>query len=172
MEFGGAAEGGPTLDPDVEAVRAHEGQLATCAADGESHVAGGGTALRRQRLEELIQAHQHPQQQYPHDQVMHMQMKEQEQEEPKVVPVDEQADVPDRGRRLQKHGGSAAIPGSMTTTSAPTIMRVKAKARVEGFEMPDESDGYGCVFLFYFYFLRLFVWMVHVLMSWLGAQGS
>jgi len=81
-----------------------------------------------------------------------MKMKEQEQEERKVVPVDEQADIPDRGRRLQKYGGSAAIPGSMTTTSAPTITRVKAKARVEGFEMPDESDGYGCVFLFYFLF--------------------
>jgi len=101
-----------------------------------------------------------------------MQMKEQEQEEHKVVPVDEQVDIPDRGRRLQKYGGSAAIPGSMITTSAPTITRVKAKARVEGFEMPDESDGYGCVFLFYFYFLRLFVWKVHVLMSWFGAQGS
>jgi len=34
MELGGAPEGGPTLDPDVEAVRARQGQLATCAADG------------------------------------------------------------------------------------------------------------------------------------------
>jgi len=47
-----------------------------------------GMALRR-RLEEQMQAHQHPQQQYLHDQVMHMQMKEQEQEEHKVVPVDQ-----------------------------------------------------------------------------------
>jgi len=114
-----------------------------------------GMALRRQRLEEQMQAHQHPQQQYLHDQMMKMKMKEQEQDERKVVPVDEQADIPDRGRRLQKYGGSAAIPGSMTTTSAPTITRVKAKAHIEGFE---ERDGYGCVFLFYFYFLRLFVW--------------
>jgi len=133
-----------------------------------------GMALRRKQLEEQMQAqqHSHAHQQYPHEQMVHMQMKEEEQEEHKVVPVDEQADVPDRGRRLQKYGGSAAIPGSMTTTSAPTITRAKAKTRVEGFEMPDESDGYGCVFLFYFYFLRLFVWMVHVLMSWFGAQGS
>jgi len=127
-------------------------------------------ALRRQRLEEQMQARQHPRQQYPHDQMMQMKM-EQEQEERKVVPVDEQADIPDRGRRLQKYGGSAAVPGSMTTTSAPTITRVKANARVEGFEMPDESDGYGCVFLFYFYFLRLFVWKVHVLMSWFWCTG-
>jgi len=42
MEPGGAAERGPTLDPDVEAVRAHQGKLATCTADGESHVADGG----------------------------------------------------------------------------------------------------------------------------------
>ena len=59
-----------------------------------------GMALRRQRLEEQMQAHQHPQQQYPHDQVMQMKMKEEqeEQEERKVVPVDEQA-IEDAGCR-------------------------------------------------------------------------
>jgi hypothetical protein len=76
-------------------------------------------------------------------------MKE-EDEQHKVVQVDGQVDVPDRGRRLQKCGGSAASPGPMTTTSAPTITRVKARMSVEGFEMPDDGDGYGCVFLFYF----------------------
>jgi len=85
-----------------------------------------GMALGRQRLEEQMQAHQHPQQQYPRGQTIHMEMKEQEQEEHKLVPVDEQVDAPDRGCRLQKYGGSAAIPGSMITSSAPTIMRVKA----------------------------------------------
>jgi len=114
-----------------------------------------------------MQTQQHSQQQYPHDQMMQMQVVEEE-EEPKVVPVDQQADVPERGRRLQKYRGAAAIPGPIATTSAPTIMRAKAKTRVEGFEIPDDSDGYGCVFL---YFLRLFVWMAHVLMSWFGAQG-
>ena len=96
---------------------------------------------------------------------------EKEEEEPKVVPVDQQVDVLERGRRLQKYGGSAAIPGPIATTSVSTVLRAKAKMRVGGFEIPDDSGGYGCVFLFYFYFLRLFVWMAHVLMSWFGAQG-
>jgi hypothetical protein len=39
---GGAAEGGPARGPDVDVVCAHQGQFSTCAADGESHVAGGG----------------------------------------------------------------------------------------------------------------------------------
>jgi hypothetical protein len=39
-----------------------------------------------------------------------MQMKGEE-EEHKVVPVEEQGYAPDRGRGLQKCGGSAAIPG-------------------------------------------------------------
>jgi hypothetical protein len=107
-----------------------------------------GMALRRKiQLEEQMQAQHHSQHQYPHEQMM--QMKEEE-EEHHVVPGDEQGDVPDRGRRLQKCGGSASIPGPMTTTPAPTITRVKAKMRVEGFEMPDDGDGYACVFLFYF----------------------
>ncbi len=103
-----------------------------------------GMALRRKiQLEEQMQAQHHPLQQYPHNQMM--QMKE-EDEEHQVVPVEE---VPERGRRAQKFGLSVAIPGptaSMTTTLAPTITRVKAKLRVEGFEMPDNADGDGCVF--------------------------
>jgi len=73
---------------------------------------------------------------------MQMQMEEEE-EEPKLVPIDQQVDVPERGRRPQKYRGAAAIPGPIATTSAPTIMRAKAKTRVEGFEIPDDSDGYG-----------------------------
>jgi len=46
-------------------------------------------ALRRQRLEEQVQAHQHPQQQYPHDQMMQMKMKEEQQQEREVVPVED-----------------------------------------------------------------------------------
>ena len=43
----------------------------------------------------------------------------------------------------------------MTSTSAP---RVKAKMRVEGFEMPGDGDGDGCVFLFsIFYFIFYFI---------------
>jgi hypothetical protein len=113
-----------------------------------------------------MQAQPDPQQQYPHEHEQVMQMKEEE--EHKVVPVDEQVDVPDRGRRPQKCGGSAATPGPMATTSAPAITGIKTKLRVEGFEMP--GDGDGCVFLFNF--LHLFEWMVHILMPWFGAQGS
>ena len=86
-----------------------------------------------------------------------MQMK-QEDEEHKVLPADEQRDVPMRGRRLQKSSGPGAIPdptASMTSTSAPTITRVKARMRVEGFEMPDDADADGCV-LFLLLFLFLF----------------
>ena len=109
-----------------------------------------GMALRRKiQLEEQMQAQHRPHQQYPHDQ---MQMKE-EDEEHHTVPVDGLADVPERGRRAQKFGLSVAIPGptaNMTTTSAPTITRVKAKLRVEGFEMPDTDNGDddGCVVYF------------------------
>ena len=110
-----------------------------------------GMALRRKiQLEEQMQAQHRPQQQYPHEQMM--QMKE-EDEEHHIVPVDELSDVPERGRRTQKFGLSVAIPGStanMTTTSAPTITRVKAKLRVEGFEMPDNGDDDGYVVYFNF----------------------
>jgi len=41
MAPGGAAGGGPARDPGVEAVCAYQGQLATCAADGESHMVSG-----------------------------------------------------------------------------------------------------------------------------------
>ena len=110
-----------------------------------------GMALRRKiQLEEQMQAQHHPQHQYPHDRMM--QMKE-EDEEHHTVPVDEVADIPERGRRAQKFGLSVAIPdptASMTATSAPTITRVKAKLRVEGFEMPDHGDDDGCVVYFNF----------------------
>jgi len=41
MAPGGAAEGGRARDPGVEAVCAYQGQLATCATDGESHMVSG-----------------------------------------------------------------------------------------------------------------------------------
>ena len=66
----------------------------------------------------------------------------------KLCQLTNQGDVPERGCRLQKFSGLAAIlnpTASMTSTSAP---RVKAKMRVEGFEMPGDGDGDGCVFLF------------------------
>jgi len=167
MESRGAAEGGPTLDPDVEAVRAHEGQLATCAADGESHVADGGHGSETTTTRRADAGAPTPTTTVP------------------TRPGDADEDeggaggtggtqsrasrrTGDRGCRLQKYAGSAAIPGSMTTMSAPTITRVKVKARVGGFEMPDESDGFGCVFLFILFPSR----KVHVLISWFGAQGS
>ena len=109
-----------------------------------------GMALRRKiQLEEQMQGQPHPQRQYLHDQLMQM---KQEDEEHKVVPVDEQGDVPVRGRRLQKFSGSVSIPdptAGMTSTSASTITRVKARMRVEGFEMPEDADADGCVFLFF-----------------------
>jgi hypothetical protein len=88
-----------------------------------------------------------------------MQMKE---VELKVLPVDEQADVPDRGRRQQKCGRSAAVPGPMSTTPAPTITGVKARMRVLGEGMVRIS--------ILFYFLHLFEWAVYILISWFGAQ--
>ena len=103
-----------------------------------------GMALRRKiQLEEQMQAQHHPLQQYPHGQLM--QMKEEE-DDHHVVPIDE---VPERGRRAQKFGLSVAIPGP---TAAPTITRVRAKLRVEGFEMPDNGDADGCVILILFIF--------------------
>ena len=97
-----------------------------------------GMALRRKiQLEEQMQAQHRPLQRYPHSQMI--QMKE-EDDEHQVAPVNE---VPERGRRAQKFGLSVAIPGP---TAAPTITRVKAKLRVEGFEMPDNGDGDGYVF--------------------------
>ena len=84
-----------------------------------------------------------------------IQMKEDD-EEHQVVPIDEN---PERGRKAQKFGLSVAIPGPM---AAPTITRVKAKLRVEGFEMPDNGDDDGCVFLILTLFLlfRLDGWHI------------
>jgi hypothetical protein len=126
-----------------------------------------GMALRRKQLEEQQKQMQearhhhhhhrrhHPQQYPAHDQLMHMK-EEEEEEEHKIVPAGALVDVPERGRRAQKFGGPAAILGpmtSLTTTSAPTITRSKAKMRVEGFDMPEDGDGDGdgCVFLFLFF---------------------
>jgi len=47
-------------------------------------------------------------------------------------------------------GESVTIPGPITTTSARTIARVKARVRIESPGMPDDSDGNECVFIFYF----------------------
>lgn len=44
-------EEGPSCDPTVEAVCAHQGQLAAWAADGESHMADGALG-RKIQLEE------------------------------------------------------------------------------------------------------------------------
>ena len=112
-----------------------------------------GMALKR-KLEAQKQQHYHQQhhpEQYPHEQVI--QMKEEE-EEHKIVLVDQLADVPERGRRTQKFGGSTT---SMTTISAPTVTKVKARMRVEGFETPvdGDGDGDGCVLLL-INFLHLF----------------
>ena len=89
------------------------------------------------------------------------------------MPVDGLVDVPERGRSTQKFGLLGAIFGptvGMTTTSAPTITRVKVRLRVEGFEIPDNDDGEGCV-LFLFEFSQsvcmdgphtdVMVWLVH-----------
>jgi hypothetical protein len=46
IEPGGAVEGGPARDPDVEAVCTHPGRFSTCAVDGESHVACGGHVIK------------------------------------------------------------------------------------------------------------------------------
>ena len=125
-----------------------------------------GMALRRKIQLEAAQMQarhhqhqhqQHQQQQHPHNEMqaqmqMRMQMKE-EHEEHKFGPVDKLMDVPrerGRGRRTQKFGGAPAIPG-LTTSMGTTS---KAKMRVEGFEMPDEADSDGCVFLFLFLFLH------------------
>ena len=119
-----------------------------------------GMALRRKiQLDSQMQGQPHPQRQYLRDQIMQM---KQEDEEHKVLPADEQRDVPMRGRRLQKSSGPGAIPdptASMTSTSAPTITRVKARMRVEGFEMPDDADADGCVFILFYYFN--FRWSVY-----------
>ena len=85
-------------------------------------------------------------QQYPHGQMI--QMKEDD-EEHQVVPIDEN---PERGHKVQKFGLSVAIPGP---TAVLTIMRVKAKLRVEGFEMPDNGDDDGCIFLILTLFLLI-----------------
>ena len=87
----GTRRRGPACDPNLEAIYAHQGQLATCAVDGESHMAGGGRGTGKIQLEEQIQGQHHPRQQYPLGQMMQMKG---EDEEHKVVPVDELGGCP------------------------------------------------------------------------------
>ena len=112
-----------------------------------------GMALRRKiQLEAQMHAqHYHQQHQqhqqaqhYPHEQLqlqLPMRVKE-EDEEHTVGPIGDGMDgPPERGRRTQKFGSGPAA--TMATPSVPTITR--AKMRVEGFELPEDTEGDGCV---------------------------
>ena len=96
-----------------------------------------------QKIQLEMQAQHHPLQQYPHGQMMQMK----EDKEHQIIPV---AKAPKCGHRVQKFGLSVAIPGP---TAVPMITRVKAKLCVEGFEMPDNGNDKGCVFLILTLFL-------------------
>ena len=140
---------------------------------------------QHQQHQHQHQQHQHQQHQqalqYPYEQMqMPIKMKE-EDEEHKVEPVDDGMDVPserERGRRTQKFGGgpmAMANAATMARTSAPTITRGKAKMRVEGFELSEDTEGDGCVF-FDFYLFSSFYFrsplvrsMISGLMVWLGT---
>jgi len=70
-------------------------------------------------------------------------MKE-EHKEHKVVQVDEQVDVPERADVWW----AGCDSWSYATTLAPAITRVKVIMHAEGFEMPDDGDGWFILFYF------------------------
>ena len=87
-----------------------------------------------------------------------MQMKEGG-EEHKVVPADEQVDV--RKKKFSWVGCDSRSNGEHDQHVGTDNHEANAKMCVDGFEMPDDGNGGGCVFLFLVILLSDFRWSMY-----------